>query len=46
MEVSISISRKIFHLTRVAVATAAGFITEDDVLIWPSQTRVLSEAAD
>jgi hypothetical protein len=33
MEVSISIRRKIFHRTRVAVATAAGFSAEDDVLI-------------
>jgi hypothetical protein len=33
MAVSISSRRKIFHRTRVAVVIAAGFSTEDDVLI-------------
>jgi hypothetical protein len=33
MEVSISISTKIFHLTRVPAAAAAEFRIEDDVII-------------
>src|ERR1700680_5114037 len=38
MEVSISIRKKIFHLTRVATAwAAAGFRTKDDVLICASR---------
>jgi hypothetical protein len=41
--VSISISKKIVHLTRVATGGAVGFKTEGDVLIYPSQTSVAIE---
>jgi hypothetical protein len=42
METSISIRRKMFHLTRVAAWAAAGFKAEGEVLIRPSQTGVVS----
>src|SRR6516225_11885121 len=39
---SISIRRKMFHLTRVAIWAAAGFKADGEVLIRPSQTGVVS----
>jgi hypothetical protein len=42
-DVSISISKKIVHLTRVATGAKAGFKTESDVLIYPSQTSMVIE---
>jgi len=40
METSVSIRRKIFHLTRLVAAIAVGFITVDDVLIGPARKCV------